>query len=339
MAGRDRRHIRSPRSALLAVAALVCACAAARAGDECRGRDLFPLLRTQDPAAFAAIEAEAGAMPFSQGTLFRLSREDAPPSYVFGTLHLSDPRVVAFRPAVVAALEGSKTLAVESVETGERLTQSIRRHPAALLAPSDQRAASLLDAPEFAELEAMVTKAGLTASFANALKPPILALLLDLPACARADAANPTADARIAEMARTRGLALIGLETMIEQTGILDGLSPETGRALLIATLRQASYAEDVVESTIARYAGQDTGVLLAWMRSPSLIPGVAAARTPPEFLDRLIGRRNQRFRQRLLPLLAKGGVFVAVGAAHLPGAQGLLRLLEESGYTVERVD
>ncbi|MSO74397.1 MAG: hypothetical protein EXQ99_04480 [Alphaproteobacteria bacterium] len=35
---------------------------------------------------------------------------------------------------------------------------------------------------------------------------------------------------------------------------------------------------------------------------------------------------------------LKTGGVFVAVGVAHLPGETGALRLLEEAGYQVKRV-
>ena len=36
------------------------------------------------------------------------------------------------------------------------------------------------------------------------------------------------------------------------------------------------------------------------------------------------------------LPLLAEGGVLIGVGSLHLPGADGLVALLREAGYTVE---
>ena len=153
MATRQGRYAMSRRRAVLA-AALCCAAASAR-GDAagCGGRDLFPILEAQAPEAFAAIETDARAMPFAHGTLFRVSREGIPPSYVFGTLHLSDPRVVSFRRAVITALDRSKTVALELVETGAQLTQSIRKNPAAmraaLLARPDQRAGALLSKPDF----------------------------------------------------------------------------------------------------------------------------------------------------------------------------------------------
>ena len=110
----------------------------------------------------------------------------------------------------------------------------------------------------------MVDAAAMKPSSAKTLKPAILALLLDLPRCARADPSKPYADALIVAKARARGIQVVGLETMIEQVDILDGLAPEVERALLVATVRQAAHAEDVVETTIARYVDQNTGELFA---------------------------------------------------------------------------
>jgi uncharacterized protein YbaP (TraB family) len=42
---------------------------------------------------------------------------------------------------------------------------------------------------------------------------------------------------------------------------------------------------------------------------------------------------------ERMEPYLKQGGAFVAVGALHLPGEQGLLRLLGRRGYTLPAVD
>ena len=52
-----------------------------------------------------------------------------------------------------------------------------------------------------------------------------------------------------------------------------------------------------------------------------------------------LIHDRNLRMRDRLLPLLTEGGSFIAVGAMHLIGEDGLVELLRAAGYTVTRID
>jgi len=41
---------------------------------------------------------------------------------------------------------------------------------------------------------------------------------------------------------------------------------------------------------------------------------------------------------QRALPHLERGGVFIAIGALHLPGSTGVLARLERAGFTVEPV-
>ena len=63
------------------------------------------------------------------------------------------------------------------------------------------------------------------------------------------------------------------------------------------------------------------------------------AERIAGAFWERLVARRNRRMVERMLPGLRQGGVFVAVGALHLPGEEGLVALLRQEGFTVERVD
>jgi len=41
---------------------------------------------------------------------------------------------------------------------------------------------------------------------------------------------------------------------------------------------------------------------------------------------------------RELLPRLAEGGQFVAVGALHLPGDMGMLARIEAAGYRLVRV-
>jgi uncharacterized protein YbaP (TraB family) len=311
---------------------------------ECQGHDLFPALKSEAPAAYATIEAAASAMPFAQGKLFRLSRAGTKPSYVFATLHLSGRRITSFSPRLRAALKDSKIVALESIETGAVLRQAImtdrpewRR---ATVAGENQRADRLLDKTDFAHLEALAARKGVAQSAVHTFKPSVLALVLDLPACAMGlPGAKPYVDELVADIAREKKIETVGLETIIEQIEVLDGLSRATERDLLIASLRQAYRGEDVIETMVARYAEGDIGGSLAWLRAAEPIPAVAQAQIPPAFLDRLITARNHRMRDRALPFLKRGGAFIAVGAAHLPGKQGLLSLFEKDGYEVETIE
>jgi uncharacterized protein YbaP (TraB family) len=57
-----------------------------------------------------------------------------------------------------------------------------------------------------------------------------------------------------------------------------------------------------------------------------------------PKMFDDLLWARNKRWIPKLMPMLDAGSVFVAVGAAHYLGDNGLVKLLEDKGYTVTRV-
>ena len=46
----------------------------------------------------------------------------------------------------------------------------------------------------------------------------------------------------------------------------------------------------------------------------------------------------SERMVKRAEPLLAKGGTFLAVGAMHLPGQEGIVELLRARGYRVTPV-
>ena len=54
------------------------------------------------------------------------------------------------------------------------------------------------------------------------------------------------------------------------------------------------------------------------------------------EFETALIVERNHRMAERLIPLIKEKSTFIAVGALHLPGEEGVIKLLRKEGYTVE---
>jgi uncharacterized protein YbaP (TraB family) len=311
---------------------------------DCHGHDLFPALKSEAPAAYAAIETAASAMPFRHGKLFRLSRAGSEPSYLFATLHLSDPRVTSFSPQLTATLTNSKIVVLETVETGDVLLRAIKNNHAAwrraTLARDNQRADNLLGTTDFKQLEALVARSGLPRSAAREFKASTLALLLDLSACAvRSPGTKPYLDKLVANIARENKIETVGLESMIEQIEILNGLPRETERDLLIAVLRRADRSADFIETQIARYAEGDIGGLLAWLQSAEPVRGIAQAQIPLAFVDRLITLRNHRMRDRALSLVRRGGAFIAVGAVHLPGKEGLLSLFETEGYHVDALE
>lgn len=53
---------------------------------------------------------------------------------------------------------------------------------------------------------------------------------------------------------------------------------------------------------------------------------------------DQLLKTRNQNWMEKILPAVEEGNAVIAVGALHMGGEAGLLRLLEAQGFRVSPV-
>src|SRR5262245_12964582 len=72
----------------------------ARAGEAaCVGKDILVEMQASDPAAYAKLRGEADATENGKGRLWKVEKAGVEPSYLFGTMHVTDPRVTALPPA------------------------------------------------------------------------------------------------------------------------------------------------------------------------------------------------------------------------------------------------
>jgi uncharacterized protein YbaP (TraB family) len=330
-----------PPATIVAVLLVLAGTLTAALAEPCAGTDLYARLGREEPAFVASIEAEAARMPHGSGRLFRLTRPGLAPSFVFATAHVTDPRVTSLSPAVRHALDDATTVALELVENTEEIAQALARDPknyvSLVLARAEEKPDRFLSVEALARLERALPAFGLPGVAARTLRPSFLAVILSVPPCAAAEAARqPVLDQRLKELAVRSGKTVVGLETPVEQFAIFDTLSAEVQRELLLASIANIDRAEDIYEAILALYREARLGVLLTWARRSR---GPLLAPLPAAFYEALIDARNARMAQRALPLTAKGAVLIAVGALHLPGEKGLLRLFENAGYTVEMVE
>jgi hypothetical protein len=131
--------------------------------------------------------------------------------------------------------------------------------------------------------------------------------------------------------ATRQNLPVSGLETVAEHLAIFDGLPLPQQIALLEDTVRLQADLDKEFEALHQAWLARDLAAIVAISEKnkPSDV------RLYNEVMDRLLDQRNRRMAKRMAPMLRQGGAFIAVGAAHLPGEIGLLRLLEKAGYRV----
>ena len=130
---------------------------------------------------------------------------------------------------------------------------------------------------------------------------------------------------------------IIGLESLEEQVAAFDAIPSDTQLALLQHAVDHRDELDAEVEPTLRAWLDRD----LASLSRITVSMGKGdpeLARHYAVLTRHIIDGRSALMAHRLFLPLRRGRVFVAVGALHLPGKQGLLELLKAQGYRVQRV-
>ena len=171
-----------------------------------------------------------------------------------------------------------------------------------------------------------------------AMRPWILLLSLATPPCALEGlaAGAGSMDVGLARRAAARGLEVKGMETWDTLLPVLqmDEWSRESLDGLVLAA-REAARGRDM-QTTSARLYAQER-VWPIWTFGIWRAERSGRDAGAQEVRELLFDARNRRFVAAALPELERGGAFVLAGALHLGGAQGMVALLREHGFTVER--
>lgn len=275
----------------------------------------------------------AETLPYGEGLLWRIETAGSAPSYLFGTIHLTDPRVTKLPPAVVKALDEANSLTLELIMNAE--TQS--ELAAATRLTGDRTLNDILGEELYAQLLDATRSYGMFDGALRGLKPWVAMAILSVPPeeLMRAALGHLTVDATLQQMASERGIPVHALETVAEQVEVLGGM-PE---ADTIEMLRQAvEYQPEMhalIERMITRYLAVDLTGLQEILVEQSTGDDQEIF---DRFMERVMDRRNLLMADRMAGVLGDGGAFVAVGALHLPGESGVLNLLAQRGHRLIRV-
>jgi uncharacterized protein YbaP (TraB family) len=308
----------------------------------CKGTDMLAALQKSDPALVEKIEAEAAETPNGKGLLWKIEKAGAKPSFLFGTMHMTDPRVTTLTPIARKAFDASGTVVIETTEILDqsKMMAAIMKEPDLTMFTDSTTLTSLLSPEDAAMVDKALDARGIPPASVSKMKPWMLSAMVALPACelARKASGAPVLDIRLAQDAKTAGKELEGLETVAGQLRAMASLPMDFHMKGLVDTLKLGDQVDDVIETMIVLYQRGDTGMF--WPLFRAVLPnetngedGYAA------FDEAMIKARNRTMAERAEPVLARGSAFIAVGAMHLPGSDGLIALLRNDGYKVTAVD
>lgn len=327
-----------PRILCAALAALFLAAAPVLA--QCEGDNLIEAL---PPDIRAEIATRAAAAPFPEGNLWRATRDGHEITLV-GTYHLPDPRHTGLMETLGPLLDGATTLLVEAGPEEEKaLIDLMGRDPSILVAPEGPTLAEALPREEWQRLAQAMRDRGLPPFMASRFRPWYVTMLLSLPPCAMATAAEKSGlDQRLIARADTAGTPVRALEPFDTALKLFDHMGQDAQLAMVRATLALEDRAEDQMATLSATYFAEKPRLLWEYTRHIALtLPGTPPAQAEAEFAameEALVNARNRSWIPVIEAAADEGPVFVGFGALHLPGDEGVLNLLARNGWTLTRL-
>lgn len=268
------------------------------------------------------------------GLLFRLEKCGMEPSHLFGTIHTDEPDLLDLNKAAVDALKQSRIALFELVQS-DQLQQEVARY---MIYPPQQRdglsQAIGLELYEQALTHMQRLQPDMPPAFFNRYRPWAAAILLQYPP---QTGDGIVLDARFQQLATAQQIPIAGLETASEQFSFFRTLTIEEQRLMMADAVSRMDEIRQTNRELFKAYRQKDL------LSINDIGETSFAALEDPVFAAKLKGfliiERNRKMVVRMMPHLQKGHAFIAVGALHLPGNEGLLTQLEEKGFFISQAD
>jgi uncharacterized protein YbaP (TraB family) len=342
-------HVRAPvlRSLLVGLA-IACGLAVSPsanaqkpAAPDCRGEDLLPRLAVEDAEAARRVDEAASRIPNGNAMLWRITRAGTKPSYLFGTIHLSDDRVLNLSPAVRKAIAGSRVVALEIANvSAEAVGAAMAKLRGRLVFEDGRKLTDMLEPDEITVARDGFARSGFPAEAFPLFRPWFVATMLSMTDCERRriEAGRIHLDAHIGNLGKAAGAHLASLETIESQFLAMASISEPDQLTMLRSTIKTIEHTQNFFETILRRYLDREVSKVLPFQQELVRLGGIDP-RAFDGFYKAMLTVRNPRMRDAALPLLKKGRAFIAVGALHLVGDDGLVALFRAAGYEVTPVE
>ncbi len=277
--------------------------------------------------------------------LYRISGKGLEsPSYIVGTYHLAPSSFADSIPGMRQAVEQTNQVCGELDMMDAFKPENTAKLLKAQMLPEGTTLSSLLTAEQLERLNALlldVMGSNLNdetfAAQMDKMTPAALSTTLSLQSyIKRTESFNPKEliDNYFQMLALQNGKAIKGFETVDFQMGILFGESLEKQVSDLMCMVDHFEETDEMVNRITTAYFSQNLKQIEEAMEEESKIE----CGTTDEDENRLINNRNSNWLEMMPSMMAEQPTLFVVGAGHLCGEKGVLKLLEKAGYTVEGV-
>jgi uncharacterized protein len=247
--------------------------------------------------------------------------EGVKPSYIIGTMHVRDARAFQFENQFYEAIHACEAFATEfNLDDLQNATGF------ALSLPDGLMLSNLIKPKTFAKISRVVSqKMGMPLTHFNVMKPIMVTNLLT--ESVMSNDRMMSLDETLWRFASENGKILRGIETLDEQIEILNKMSlGEQIKGLKDLTANFSKFRRQLLDMA-KLYEQADIQKLYK-----------AARRSTKGNRRLLLFDRNEKMAQRIADLTQQTTLCAAIGAGHLAGKKGVLRLLKNNGFEVKPI-
>lgn len=245
-------------------------------------------------------------------------------SYLFGTYHFADKGFIDTMKVLNDKLNLADAVVGELVMDKE---MALKLAPHMMM--KDNTLDSLLTPKEFKMVDDYLKTLGkYDLHKMNKLKPVMIQTIITQALAPKTfTATNPAIDQYIQDYGKANQKKIFGLETIDDQAKVLFGSSLIRQKEMLVKSVKQVKKIKKGTQKLYQHYIDQNLKELEKMFTSSKDFTA--------EEMDGLLKNRNDKWMAQLPAMMQNQSLFIAVGAGHLVGKDGLIKGLRAQGYTV----
>ncbi|MCS7085762.1 MAG: TraB/GumN family protein [Bacteroidia bacterium] len=250
----------------------------------------------------------------------------AQPSYLYGTMHSRSKKVFEFSEVVWQKFSEVRAFAAEL----KLDSAGVKTAAAMLRAPADSTLDKLLSPKDYALVAKTLKKeTGIELSAYNGFKPLYVQTILQQTDLTRGEMPK-FLDQFLFDKAVQEGKIVLGVETPEEQGRAFGALGMKKQAEMLVEACKK-------LDAKRKENAENQQKLLRIYLSGnlEEMTALIEADEMPAEMKKILIDDRNRTMADRIAEFVRIGPTFIGVGAAHLPGKNGVVELLRAKGFTL----
>ena len=277
---------------------------------------------------YACMALSQAASPLSNTLLWKISGKGlSKPSYLFGTMHILCAEDAKLSDSLQSVIKGIDEVYFEiDISDMKGMINSMKY----MRMNDNKKLSDLLGAADYTKVKNYFEKHSPMFPFSmlERFKPMLISSMIE-----ENDLECKTTNGMelvIMQELRLQNKKINGLETAEFQAGLFDSIPYENQARELVNYLDSADQYKKMTDTLSLAYKQQDLQKIdeLTSKSDPTM----------GNYLDLLLYGRNPKWVKAMKDLLPGKSILFAVGAAHLPGNDGVISLLRKNGYTVSPV-